>query len=270
LRLSNTCGIINTLADKKGIMSNIRTTIKRSLRIKLKVAAVLSGMALFTGVVVLLGALAPGLHNSYIRSTVGAKVVRLTNLAENSGGTGFALKAASGRTYIITNAHVCNIPGSYLYSRDVNGKRIRFTRVKVSIVTDLCALSNPTNIEGLTVSGGVELGETVGILGHPKLQPLTLTLGEIVGYEQVAVLVRPGPCKLERGMYKTEQTISGPLCTQLVRDAGLTNIPVRGGSSGSPVVNFFGNVVGVLFAGDELGWGVVISRKELVKFLRNL
>ncbi len=244
----------------------LRKSLKVAIKLKLKLLTLLAYSAVILGIAMF----APSVHNRYIRKVVGSQVVMLTNAASNSGGTGFAMQAPSGKVFIVTNAHVCNIPGNQLFANLASGTRIAFKIVKKSKTTDLCALTAVDGLSGLKLASGVDIGETVGVVGHPKLQPLTATLGELVGYQDAMVLVGMGPCDKDGGMYSTVPTLFGSICIETVKQAGMTTLPVRGGSSGSPVVNFFGNVVGVLFAGDEMGWGVIVSLKDLRNFLKGL
>jgi S1-C subfamily serine protease len=48
----------------------------------------------------------PQLQNSYLRWEVGQSVVQVLS-PRGGGGTGFAIRAASGETFIATNKHVC-------------------------------------------------------------------------------------------------------------------------------------------------------------------
>lgn len=243
-----------------------KSTIKKVFSIKVKIAKILAYLSLILGI----GMVAPYVHNAYIRAKVGSQVVMLTNKEGTSGGTGFVMKAPNGKIYTITNAHVCNIPGNKLYTVLPSGKKVSFKIIKKSRITDLCALTPVEGYSGLSLSDKVYIGETIGVVGHPKLMPLAVTLGELLGYADVAVLVSMEPCTKDVGMYSSIITPFGYICIETVKKAGLTTLTVRGGSSGSPVVDFFGNVVGVLFAGDELGWGIIVSLSDLRKFLNSL
>jgi hypothetical protein len=58
-------------------------------------------------------------------------------------------------------------------------------------------------------------------------------------------------------------------CLEVTVGAYKTNILIRPGNSGSPVVDFWGNVVGIVFASDNYNWGSVVSYRDLEKFLSN-
>lgn len=244
----------------------LKSIVKNVFQMKIKLVKVIGYLSIILGV----SMLAPSIHNLYIRAKVGSQVVMLTNKQGNSGGTGFVMKAPNGKYYTITNAHVCNIPGNVLYTVLPSGKKVQFKIIKKSRLTDLCALTPVDGYSGLSLSNNVYIGETIGVVGHPKLMPLAVTLGELLGYADTAVLVSTSQCPKDGGMYSTVLTPFGYICIETVKKAGLTTLTVRGGSSGSPVVDFFGNVVGVLFAGDELGWGIIVSLKDLRNFLNSL
>jgi hypothetical protein len=122
---------------------------------------------------------------------------------------------------------------------------------------------------GLSVAGSVGIGEQIGLVGHPQLMPLTLSRGELVGYASIFVLVDMAPCKPNAApMYQSVPTPFGRVCVMQV-EAGLTNVIALSGNSGSPMVNIFGNLVGVLFAASsDSNWGNIVPLKEVKEFLK--
>lgn len=213
---------------------------------------------------------APQFHGDYIREKVGSQVVMILNYEGNSGGTGFAVKAPSGHVYTITNAHVCGLGAETgkVYAKSDIGRPIPLNILEVSKTSDLCILSGIGRLKGLSLASDVDLGEELGIVGHPRLMPLTLTRGQLIGYADVAVMTAEGPCPKEEGMYRTVMSMFGPVCIEVNR-SGLTTIPALGGNSGSPVVNFWGNIVGVLYAGDSsYNWGVILPVEALRELLK--
>lgn len=208
-------------------------------------------------------------HNNYLRSKVGSKVVMITNKEENSGGTGFFVKAPSGDTYILTNAHVCSLGRNNLFSHVNNGRQVRLNVIEVSSETDLCILSSFGNIEGLNVASNVAIGEELALAGHPKLMPLTVSNGQLIGYSTTVVLYDNAPCpETLEGPFQSVPTRFGEMCVGVIKEAGMTNILSLPGNSGSPIVNFFGNVVGVLFAGGSDNWGIIVGINSIKHFLQ--
>jgi S1-C subfamily serine protease len=212
---------------------------------------------------------APQIHGDWIRSKVGSQVVILTNRANRGGGTGFAVKAPSGDVYTLTNAHVCEMAPDGIYAVMPNKKKLPLKVIEVSETHDLCLLSGLRVMSGLSLAGNVEIGEEVGLVGHPKLMPLTLSRGQLIGYSRIVVLVSYGECPANSpAMFKTHKALLGSVCLMDV-EAGLTNIVALPGNSGSPVVNVFGNVIGVLFASDSQGyWGSLVPLSAVKEFLK--
>lgn len=221
-------------------------------------------------VVLAIGIKAPQLHGNYIRNKVGSQVVMLTEKTGQAGGTGFAIKTPSGDVLTLTNAHVCGLAdkNGTIYAKTDSKRSMPLKVVEVYTKADLCLVSKMPGMTGISVAGSVDIGEELGLVGHPRLLPLTLSRGQLLGYGKVAVLVATEPCEEEVGMYKTVNTAWGPICVELA-DSAFTNIPAFGGNSGSPVVNIFGNVVGVLYAGDdEVNWGILVPLEAVQDFLK--
>src|SRR6266853_4157241 len=228
---------------------------------------ILTGIVLGVGVYGI-AVKAPQIHGDWIRRSVGSQVVMITNETGNHGGTGFAVKAPSGQVLTLTNAHVCELFACNLYVRSDTSLPIPLQIIEVSKVSDLCLLSGIGRLSGLKLASGVDLGEELGLVGHPKLMPLTLSRGQLIGYANIAVQVSEEPCKTEEGMYKNVMSFFGPVCVEINRSA-LTTIPALGGNSGSPVVNVFGHVVGVLYAGDSRdNWGILIPLEAIQEMMK--
>ncbi len=211
---------------------------------------------------------APQYHADYIRNKVGSQVFMITNKAGNSGGTGFEVRAKSGKVFTLTNSHVCGLQNEkgIVWASSATMRKIPLHVIEKSDITDLCLLTPVGASKGLELADSVEIGEQIGLVGHPRLMPITLSKGELIGYAQVEVLAEQMPCEKEGGMYHTVNTSWGPVCLEIIK-AGLTNVPALGGNSGSPVVNINGNVVAVLFAGSDANWGVVVSLADIRDFL---
>jgi S1-C subfamily serine protease len=276
---------IEQMAQHKAIkmVNHFSLILMRSLMISLAIL-----------ISIMIGAKSPEIHGHWIRSKVGDKVYTIRN--ERGGGTGFAIKAPSGATYIMTNDHVCEVAINEVVTIFNNdGDSIQRRIIEHSPYTDLCLIEGPPGVEGLSVGSEPEVGQIVASVGHPSLMPITLSKGEIIGRTDIVIpiaqileeepgmpedfnppgYIREKECKKPKNVIEevTLQVliiqIKQKFCLNVTKGAYLTNMVIQPGSSGSPVVNFFGNVVGVVFAGDRAGWGSAVSFNDLNRFLKN-
>lgn len=261
--------------------------------------------------------LTPQLHKSILRQYVGSKVVMIvsddpTKNASYRGGTGFHVKAASGKTYIVTNRHVCQGAKNDIMWAGVRGET-NYKKVKIlerSDETDLCLVEPLPEIEGLSLGTEPYIGQHVAVVGHPNLQPRTYTEGDVVGREMYEIAIgvigedgfKDSDCEnkdTRKRVYDREAAIRSlinnrlgslfdiedilgkdgkiilgtkqskkiTICTMLTNSL-VTTAMIFHGSSGSPTVDFFGNVVGVMYAvsGDNI-WGRAVGVTSLKSFL---
>lgn len=248
-----------------------------------KLAKVSLALLLITGIAIE----SPQIHRSWLRWDVGSKVVRIVKVDASGrpmgGGTGFQVKAPSGKKYLLTNAHVCE------HTQDANGNvHIWFSNdtfierkvIEISGSTDLCLVEPLPGDAALELAGYIEKGDSVNVVGHPRLQPLTVSQGEYIGPETVQILagivgfdIEEKDCHKPKNQLLDVETFFGPLKVCLVTiEAEKTTAIILGGNSGSPVVNTWGNVVGVMFASpgpEGSNWGDMISLRDIRQFLRS-
>lgn len=175
------------------------------------------------------------------------------------GGTASLVRIRGRGNVVLTNKHICEaIEGS---KRDVggaivileqNGKRFFTDVLAMSERTDLCVLETPAD---LVMDPAYEMApikpikeDPVYVYGHPFLEPLTENHGN---YKYEFVLPpNPGDSKYDlHGL-----------------NAARLNFYIHPGNSGSPVLNVNGELVGVVFALDDLG-GLFIPLSEVERFL---
>lgn len=234
-------------------------------------------------VLLLTVALTPQAHEDYIRSSVGSNVYRIlqNDSGDSGGGTGFAVKAPSGKTYILTNAHICEMyegkDTALVQSHE--GRLIPRKILERSKYTDLCLIEGlPGDNNGLSLAGGISAGENLMIVGHPRLMDLTVSKGSMIQYSEIQMLkgiigqegLTEEACTAEpKNTVEQVNSLFGPLSICVTNLYAIqTNAVSLPGNSGSPVVNFYGNVVGVLFGGDdEVHWGLIVPLEEIQDFL---
>jgi S1-C subfamily serine protease len=217
------------------------------------------------------------------------------SLTLRGGGTGFSIKGKSGKQIIATNAHVCDVADAngFVLIKENNGKNHLRKVIEKSIVTDLCAIEGVDDIAPLSLGEEPNIGDEIVVVGHPSLKPLALTKGEVLGKEDVSIpeaivglkdgydfdfdlpIITRDQCLLPKNSIEfmpKELTpkikLFKPACINIIRNSIVSSIHVQPGSSGSPVVDFWGNVVAVVFAKDEYNWASLVSHKDLSTFLK--
>lgn len=195
-------------------------------------------------------------NKAVIRKTVGKSVVRIfgkNSFGMTSGGTGFSVQAESGKKYILTNKHICNLADkSGFLVVEIPGKTRRYRRriIEISSKHDLCLVESlPTFKTALRVANEVSAGDKIFVVGHPKLFALTVAEGEYIEEDKIMLIMSKWsiqpivvniPFRITPGnMLRLKPFISSRF-----------NVYSRGGNSGSPIVNKYGKVISVLFAGN--------------------
>jgi S1-C subfamily serine protease len=196
---------------------------------------------------------------------VGEKTIKMLNPDNTrSGGTGFEIKGRSGRTYTMTNAHVCNLSQRNYMIAENNGRRVRLSILDIAQQADLCILEGMPGAEGLSLAREINSGQKLFLVGHPLLQPLTLFTGYMAYRDSLEI----NYCYAHRVFFEMAEDQAGSEadCIKLV-DANIAALDSKPGNSGSAVANSDAEVVGVLFAGNGMGMSLMVPLDILRDYL---
>jgi S1-C subfamily serine protease len=201
---------------------------------------------------------------------------------EGSNGTratGFRVVTPKGEPMIITNYHVCVDYKSTRYSiREHTGRLVPLSIYKYNAAHDLCAL-RPKVAPATGLVLGTELAQFDNIMsvGHPRGGPVFVSRGVFTGVKKNLDVPHAPALPLKKGWWCPKNTklmgyaTRGGLamwCSN-VWDLGSSTLEAWPGSSGSPVVDKDGYVVGVVSVSDE-GRGYFVLAKDLYKFWKGL
>ena len=203
-------------------------------------------------------------------------VVKITHKSNpRSGGTGFSLRLRSGRIITVTNSHICKMAkedNTLLATQGEHSQEIEIIYDKPS--RDLCALTYYSKALPLVIADSAYRHQKIAVYGHPRLRPLRRVAGRIVASVNVKLLeyylkTKDGICKAGTDKEVIPSWLFGDRYACIGSYPGEEiSAAIQSGNSGSPVVNQFGSVVGVVFAGIRgQPLGFMVPHQELVIFL---
>lgn len=180
----------------------------------------------------------PDLFKKVKNSVVQVTHLDLNNPVASRLGSGFV---SDYEGHIITNAHVAlsNADANDLQVTFLDGKTYPATLVGVDLFTDLAVLKikDPSSLKLYPLSLGnsqtLEVGETVVAIGNPFGLSGSMTTGIVSG------LGRLLPATEGNGIYQT------PLQTFSMSDIIQTDAAINPGNSGGPLLNLYGEVIGI-------------------------
>jgi len=208
----------------------------------------------------------PLIRNLYVEIEVAGAIHKANVFLPGtlSQGTVFQVKTPSGKVRLITNAHVCGptaIGQKLKILLPESGSEEWVKVLAVNKTIDLCLLSplskNDKYLE-LSDSDPSE-GDLIFTIGFPNAHSKALVSGNLLSKGTEKLVFGPAGCDLP------------PVtCSVVMAEMYFTSIRSAPGASGSPVLNYSGDVIGVLFAVDtenSLYWSRIISFKTLRIFL---
>jgi S1-C subfamily serine protease len=203
------------------------------------------------------------LHLQYIGYLSKDVVTLLVN--SGGGGTGFVTTSKSGKIYILTNDHICRAARDLPMVAIYRGDKYIVNKIKSYEDNDLCLVEAPSTAKsGFRLANWSALRDRAYAVGHPLLEEITVTEGELstnltiempIGYN-----FDPKDCagKRQRLIESDPEDLFAVIfgvrnmCFQSL-DVQSATIPILPGNSGSPVLNMWGSVVAVIFAGNDTG-----------------
>jgi S1-C subfamily serine protease len=201
---------------------------------------------------------------------VGKNTVKLLNPDNlRSGGTGFNVQGPSGQNYTMTNSHVCRMTErDYVVAQREDGSTRRLQILDIGKDVDLCVLQPFTGAQGLPLAERAGYHEDIYVIGHPKLMPVRIAHGYNMGEAVISVVdtAQPPEC-IQVGGEPIQTPFGFSVCVRSYLSV-LTDVQTFPGNSGSAAVNARGELVGVLFAGDqETNFGVLVPLSEIKRFM---
>ena len=188
----------------------------------------------------------PNLHRKYIRSIAEESVVKI--VSQTGRGTGFHVQLPNGKVVLLTNKHVCEMNEVLFVEAEGSLYPIERKVIKKSDEHDLCVMEALPGHDGIKLGSEPSLGDTLYTLGHPRAEELNVASGEYFGdtiIQMAEEIGEDGRCAGEK-----IQDIFGEFCAVYKNTLHLST-PTYPGNSGSAVVNKYGHLVGVIFAGNR-------------------
>lgn len=210
---------------------------------------------------------------SYSTHSLVRHTVKITNLAENSGGSGSIVSSSSTMSRVLTNAHVCRVVAGGGIVHTYDNTKFFVKSFKMSEIHDLCLITVMAKLpEPATISADSPSMSQVAItVGHPKLLPTIISTGYFSNKQVINVITGFRPCN--------EQEKQTPgldfICSFLGKvpaiksyEAIALSALIQPGSSGSAVYNSSGEIAAVVFAGSgDIGFGFAVPWEYVSYFL---
>lgn len=217
-------------------------------------------------------------HKQYLEHVIGSQILFVKSLPDSQvqgSATGFHVKTPHGNVVFLTNAHVCGLANAKgmiaVEDKMYSGRLVPRRVLEVYTENDLCAVEPLPGYDGLSIGSKPLVGEPVWAIGYPLGESLNITGGRVKDYgttslvSEIPVSECSGPRLKKESMQIWFFIIDVCIVTF---DSVQTDLVIYGGNSGSPMLNIWGHVVGVVFAADtRSNWGRVVPLSYVEKFL---
>lgn len=174
-----------------------------------------------------------------------------------STASGFVVESRNSKSYIMTAGHFCLAP-------DKKGKWVAVTDIRVLDIDDNMYKAN---VIGVSSKFDACLLETKDM----DIEPMKVSRNDNTPGDKVINIAAPN------GIFAKDMvlTYEGRYAGELVNDNTIHdtyNFPSAGGSSGSPILNQYGRVVGMVWGVDRRFAHITLSltREQILFFLESL
>jgi serine protease Do len=181
--------------------------------------------------------------------------ITLASVERGFVATGFSIATQDNASFILTNQHVCNMGNAVVYIlRTSSGDNIRAKFIRSDPFADICLLKAFGVISPLTLAkNNASQGDRIVTIGGPEgIFPIMVD-GLISGYHNMHM--------------KNDSDEEGQF--EINFRAQVMSAPIYQGSSGSPVINMDGDVVGIVFAvrGEKEHIAFIVPISEVWRFV---
>jgi len=194
-------------------------------------------------------------RNSFVQLVTIKRVVG-ENIAMTTA-SGFVVENRNSKSYIMTAGHFCLVPNE-------KGKWVAVKDIRVLDIHENIYKANVVGVSGRFDACLLETDDT-------GIEPLRVSRNDNVPGDRVINIAAPN------GIFAKDLVLSyeGRYAGELVNDGVVHdtyNFPSTGGSSGSPILNQYGRVIGMVWGVDRRFSHITLSvtREQIILFLENL